>query len=236
MADFFKANPSLAVDGILLLIIIIYAIKGYLDGLISSVISLVGNLGSLVAAGYVSRIYPQQFFDTLLRKSMIERSYNYLVETSRAVDVKTAVTNIIGKAPGFLVEDILTKAQDVITQILEPSLDSATYLVDDFIRPIIVPCIAIVMFVLVFIAVKVVCSMLASLFKKMNDVPILGTANKMTGFVIGIAIGCINIILLSFLLSIIILVTGDSLTYLNSGVVAGSRILAVTGIINPFLP
>lgn len=236
MLEFMKANPSLTLDIILIIVLFIYSIRGYLNGLLASVAELAGNLGSLIAAAFASNAWAPRLFKGALRKSLVERSYNYLAQASRQVDIQTAVTDVAGGLPRFLVENILGKAQETLSTILRPTQESAAYLVDEFLRPIITPCISVVIFVLVFRAVKIVCGILSKFLKKINDVPILGTANKWTGFVIGIVIGGINIILLSFLLSIIILGTGDSLTYLNSAVMSGSKIMAITGLINPFLP
>ena len=97
-------------------------------------------------------------------------------------------------------------------------------------------CISVVIFLVLFIAVRVVCGLLAKMFKTVNKVPVLGGLNRLAGGLAGFVIGGVDIILLSFLFSIIVIITGDGLSWLNSGVIAGSQILAFTGVINPFLP
>jgi hypothetical protein len=80
-----------------------------------------------------------------------------------------------------------------------------------------------------------VCSALSNLTKGVNEVPVIGTANQAAGFVAGVVIGVVYIILLSFLFSIIVMVTKDSLTHFNGRILSQSIILRLTAFLNPFL-
>ena len=229
-------NPSTIIDIILVVVLVISAVRAYNDGFFTAVIRLIGNLGSLFGAWYVASNYSQLLFDNMLRGSLVTRSYSYLEQTARNIDIETALSQVIGKWPQEFVATVLEKTQDSLSVLLTPSMDSAVFLVDEFIAPIVVACISVVLFIVCFIAIRVVCTALARLFKTVNKVPLLGFANRLAGGVAGIAIGGINIILLSFLFSIIVIITGDGLSWLNSQVISQSQILALTGVINPFLP
>ena len=229
-------NPSTIIDIGLVVVLLISVVRAYIDGFFTSVIRLIGNLGSLFGAWYVASTYSQSIFDSLLRNSLITRSYSYLQQTARNIDIETALSSVIGKWPQEFVNTILQKTQDSLSVLLSPDMDSAVFLVDQFIAPIVVACISVVIFIVLFIAIRVVCALLAKMFKTVNKVPILGFANRLAGGLSGFVIGGVNIILLSFLFSIIVIITGDSLSWLNSQVISQSQILALTGIINPFLP
>jgi len=217
-------------------VLLISVVRAYIDGFFTSVIRLIGNLGSLFGAWYVASTYSQPVFDSLLRNSLITRSYSYLQQTARNIDIETALSSVIGKWPQEFVNTILQKTQDSLSVLLSPDMDSAVFLVDQFIAPIVVACISVVIFIVLFIAIRVVCALLAKMFKTVNKVPILGFANRLAGGLSGFVIGGVNIILLSFLFSIIVIITGDGLSWLNSQVISQSQILALTGMINPFLP
>ena len=229
-------NPSTIIDIGLVVVLLISVVRAYIDGFFTSVIRLIGNLGSLFGAWYVASTYSQPIFDSLLRNSLITRSYSYLQQTARNIDIETALSSVIGKWPQEFVNTILRKTQDSLSVLLSPDMDSAVFLVDQFIAPIVVACISVVIFIVLFIAIRVVCALLAKMFKTVNKVPILGFANRLAGGLSGFVIGGVNIILLSFLFSIIVIITGDSLSWLNSQVISQSQILALTGMINPFLP
>ena len=175
-------------------------------------------------------------FDNLLRQTFITRSYSYLEQTAQNIDIQTAISQVMGEWPQDFINEILEKTQDSLSVLITPTMDSAVLLVDQFIAPLVVACISVVLFILCFVAIRLVCGLLARLFKTVNKVPVLGSANRLAGGVAGVAIGAINIILLSFLCSIIVIITGDGLSWLNSQVISGSQILALTGIVNPFLP
>ncbi len=229
-------NPSTIIDIGLVVVLLISVIRAYIDGFFTSVIRLIGNLGSLFGAWYVASTYSQSIFDNFLRNSLVTRSYNYLQQTARNIDIETALSSVIGKWPQEFVNTILQKTQDSLQVLISPDMDSAVLLVDQFIAPIVVACISVVIFIVLFIAIRVVCALLAKMFKTVNKVPVLGFANRLAGGLSGFVIGGVNIILLSFLFSIIVIITGDGLSWLDSGVIAGSKILAFTGVINPFLP
>ena len=229
-------NPSTVIDIVLSVVIIISIIRAFADGLFTAVIRLIGSLGSLFGAWYVASNYAQPLFDKLLRNILITRSYSYLEQTAQNIDIETALAQVIGKWPQEFVKTTLQKTRDSLTVLLTPTTESAVYLVDEFIAPIVVACISVVLFILCFVAIRIVCTALAKLFKNINKVPVLGFANRLAGGAAGIVIGGVNIILLSFLFSIIVIITGDSISWLNSQAISGSRILALTGAINPFLP
>jgi len=229
-------NPSMIMDGILLLVLLVSAVRAYNDGFFTAVIRLCGTLGSLFAGFYVADNYAAVIFKDYLRDSFIQRSFNYLQQTSRNIDIKTAISSVIGNWPQDFLDTVLHKAEELLAQVINPDMESAVYLVDEFIAPVVVAVISALLFIVCFTAVKVICGMLAKMFRSVNKVPVLGFANRLAGFVAGIAIGGVNIILLSFLFSIIVIITGDSLSFLNAEIISRSRILAMTGVVNPFLP
>ncbi|MBQ8603504.1 MAG: CvpA family protein [Oscillospiraceae bacterium] len=229
-------DTAMIIDIIFLAVLLITAIRAWIDGFFTSVIRLAGTLGSVFAGWYVSQNYTGYIFENYLRRPLTERAYNFLVQASRDIDIKTALSSVIGNWPQDFLDTVLVKAEEVMAQILVPTMDSAVYLVNEFIAPVVTACLSIVLFLVCFAAVRIVCSLLAGMFKTVNKVPVLGTANRMAGFASGLVIGCVNIILLSFLLSIIVIVTGDSLSFLNAEIIAASRVMAVTSALNPFLP
>ncbi|MEG2192662.1 MAG: hypothetical protein RRX95_05215 [Oscillospiraceae bacterium] len=118
---------------------------------------------------------------------------------------------------------------------LSPTMDSAAYLVENFLGPMVIAIISVLIFTISLGIIQIIAGFLAKVFKGLNHIPVLGFANRLAGFAAGVAIGGVNIILLSFLLSIIVIITGNSLGFLNNDVLMQSKILALTTGINPFL-
>ena len=228
-------NKGMVIDGILILVLLLTAIKGYKDGLKSAAINLAGNLGSLFAGRYVAKNYAQVFFEKVLRSGLIERSYNYLSQNRQSTDISEALASVLDNLPQSFVEKVVSAAQNAAQGVLAPTQDSAAVLVDDFIAPMLLPVIAAGLFVITFLVVGILCKILAKRLKIVNEVPLIGTANKIAGFLIGTASGVVNIILLSFLLYIICIVTKDGMSFVTLDILRQSKIIGMMNIANQIL-
>ncbi len=227
-------QPVMVIDGILITVLLFGAFNGYKDGFFTSLMRLFGGIGSLVRGLWVSNKYSVHIFDSFLREPLTERAFNYLSDIGQNIDIKTAISAVLGNFPQDFLTVILKKTEEAMAAIVTPDMDSAVMLVDRFLAPVVTSAISILLFVLTAIIVKIICNTLAKMFKAINKVPVLGTANRLAGLGTGVVTGGINIILLSFILSIIVIVTGDSITFLNTEILRQSHILAITGMINPF--
>lgn len=201
----------------------------------SAAINLAGNLGSLFAGRYVAKNYAQVFFEKVLRSGLIERSYNYLSQNRRSTDISEALASVLDNLPQSFVEKVVSAAQNAAQGVLAPTQDSAAVLVDEFIAPMLLPVIAAGLFVITFLVVGILCKILAKRLKIVNEVPLIGTANKIAGFLMGTASGVVNIILLSFLLYIICIVTKDGMSFVTLDILRQSKIIGMMNIANQIL-
>ena len=223
------------IDIILVAIILITAVKAFIDGFFSSVIRLLGNIASLVAAWIVSKRYSIVIFDSLFRKNVTETTYSYIQNSANAIDIQQIMENFAGGLPAAFMEEFVLKAESLVAQLAVPTMETAQSIVDIVIQPVLTAIISVVVFILVFVLCKLVVSLLEKLFKGLNDIPVIGFANRLGGFCVGVFSGVINVILISCLLSIIAIITQNSLSFINMDMLAKSRILALTAIINPFI-
>ena len=223
------------IDIILLVIILVTAVKAFINGFFSAVIGLVGNIASLVAAWVVSKRYSIVVFDSLFRENVTEKTYSYIQNSANAVDIQQIMENFAGGLPAAFMEEFVLKAESLVAQLAVPTMETAQSIVDVVIQPVLTAIISVVVFILVFALCRLVVSLLEKLFKGLNKVPVIGFANRLGGFCVGVLSGVINVILISCLLSIIAIITQNSLSFINMDVLAKSRILALTAMINPFI-
>ncbi len=240
--NFISNNVPLVIDIALIIVLLICVIRGYIKGFLASAFDLAGSLGGILGAWYVSSHYSSVIFESLLRNTLIERAYNYLVQARehmsgsiKEIDVGTALGEVIGRWFNSFAEGALSKAGKSLSDMLTPTMESAEYLVDEFAAPIIVGVITLVVFILCFLIIKLVCSALSSITKSVNDIPVIGTANQVAGFMAGIVIGAVYIIILSSLFSMIVMVTKDSLPHFNGEILSRSFIMKLTSFLNPFM-
>ena len=223
------------IDIILLIIIFVCAAKAFADGFFTAIIRLGGNILALVAAWFVSKQYSPVIFENLFREKALETTYNYIQNSANAVDVSQLLQSFAGGLPQSFMEEFVQKAEQLVAQLATPSAETAQSLVDTIIAPVITTVITVVLFVMVFAVCSLVASLLAKLLRGLNHVPVIGFANRLGGFAVGTVSGVINVILISLLLSIIAIVTQNSLSFINMEILSQSKILAVTAIVNPFI-
>lgn len=223
------------IDIILLVIILFSAIRCFADGFATSVVKLVGNIAGLVAAWFVSQRWAPMIFDGMFRENIVEKTYSYIQDTSKVINVQELLQEFTGDLPVAFMEEFITKAEEIFSQISEPTMDMAEKIVDAIIGPAVTVIITLVIFAITFILCTIVATLLARAFKALNKIPVIGFANRMGGFAVGAVTGVIYVILISCVLSIIAIITENSLAFLNMEVLNQSKVLSMTGLINPFI-
>ena len=229
-------QPSMIIDILLVAVVVLAAIKAYRDGFVTAIINLLGNIVALVGGWIVAKQYSPVVFDSFFRASAVEKTYTYLQDSANAVDVQQIVDTVAAQLPGMpFVEELKQSAQEILAGFTTPTMEMAQSVVDTIVAPVVTVVINIVMFLVIFAVCCFVFSLLAKLFKALNKVPVLGFANRLAGFAVGIATGAIYVILISCLLSIIAVVTKNTLPFLNMDILAQSKVLEFTQGINPFV-
>lgn len=223
------------IDIALLVIILISAIKCFIDGFATSVVKLVGNIAGLVAAWYLSKRWSPMIFENMFRENIVEKTYKYIQDGTKALNIQELIEQFTGSVPASFVQEFAAKAEEVAAQITQPTMETAEKIVDAIVGPAVTVIIMLVIFAIAVAVFTIVASLLAKIFKVINKIPVLGFANRMGGFVVGVLTGIIYVILISCVLSIIAIITENSLTFLNIEVLNQSKILSLTGLVNPFI-
>ena len=223
------------IDIALLVIILISAIKCFIDGFATSVVKLAGNIAGLVAAWYLSKRWSPMIFENMFRENIVEKTYKYIQDGTKALNVQELIEQFTGSVPASFVQEFAAKAEEVAAQITQPTMETAEKIVDVIVGPAVTVIIMLVIFAIAVAVFTIVASLLAKIFKVINKIPVLGFANRMGGFVVGVLTGIIYVILISCVLSIIAIITENSLTFLNIEVLNQSKILSLTGLVNPFI-
>ena len=223
------------IDIALLVIILISAVKCFIDGFATSVVKLVGNIAGLVAAWYLSKRWSPMIFENMFRENIVEKTYKYIQDGTKALNVQELIEQFTGSVPVSFVQEFAAKAEEVAAQITQPTMETAEKIVDVIVGPALTVIIMLVIFAIAVAVFTIVASLLAKIFKVINKIPVLGFANRMGGFVVGVLTGIIYVILISCVLSIIAIITENSLTFLNIEVLNQSKILSLTGLVNPFI-
>ena len=223
------------IDFILLGIILIVAVKCFFDGFFTAVINLAGNIAGLIVSWILSNRWAPMVFDRFFKQNIVDKTYRYIQDSANAVDLQQLIGQFAGNLPASFVDKFAGTAQELVSQNFTPSVETAAKITELFIQPIVTLIIGIVIFVICCSLCSLVSNILAKTLKMVNNIPVVGFANRMGGFGVGILIGIVEIIIISCVLSIIAIITQNSLSFINMEVLSQSKILALTGLINPFI-
>lgn len=212
-------SPSWVIDGILLLIILIsafwYAKKGFLAG----VIAFGGSLVSILAAVLAAKIFSPALFQRFLAESLIARTTD-MIQGNQGV---MTIEEILNDLAPILPIDMLAPFLDNQTGAFDLNTpDIAQQIVANVIEPLILPLISIVLFFAVFLLCKLLINLLAAALSNVNKLPVIGSFNRLAGFLGGFLVGLMHAFLLLCLIWAILTIFGVDWKYCNQEILKAS--------------
>ncbi len=229
------SNIPVIIDIILLIIISMCAIKAFKKGFFAAAIDLLGKLAGLGISWIIANKYSPVIFDSFFKNKMVENTLTYLQNSANTIDVNEILNGFSGIIPEKFMQELTTIANDIIFGMVNPDISVAEEIVDAIIAPIVIIVISVIVFTICVIIFNILVSVLSKFLKVLNHIPIIGLANRICGAVVGVLQGAIYVILISCIMSIIAIITQNSLEFLNIELLSQSKILAMTSFINPFM-
>ena len=119
-------------------------------------------------------------------------------------------------------------ARNLYTHRVNPQVVNA-------LEPLFLPVIQAVVFLSVWIVVRVLCRMLGRVLRGINAIPLIGGLNRILGFAFGFVSGLLNCWIWSILLWVAANLTGGKLEFLTTATLNRSVIYGLLANLNPFL-
>ena len=233
--DLSQLGAPQIMDIILLVIILVTAIRSFCNGFFAAVVDLIGNIVGLIASWILANRWAPVIFEKFFRERIINKIYTYISESSNMLDIQSIVEQFTGSLPASFMQEFTEKAETLLLSAKEPTVTMAQNIADTVIGPILTTVITIVLFAVMCSVFSLLASLLAKALKAINHIPVVGFANRLGGFAVGVFAGVINVIIISCVLSFIAVITQNSLSFINMEVLTQSRLLSLTSIINPFM-
>lgn len=191
-------------DLIMLLIIVLVAASGYIRGAIKSVLSLAGGIVSIIAAYAFSNAVSPYIYDMFFRQSVSDK-------------VSSSVSNSLDSGSGNFGDAVYNALPDFLREIVGESTlsnavgaaadgsqqqvtDAAVDAVQEIVAPIITALIGFIGVIILFVLLKIIIAVVIRAADVVNKLPVIGTANK----IVGAVIGCIYGVVLALAVSLII--------------------------------
>ena len=105
--------------------------------------------------------------------------------------------------------------------------DAAEAVVDAAIAPTAQTAVRYVLFLLFFLLLLLVFGLLTKALRAANKAPLLGTANRLFGGVLGLACGVLAAFLYVSLCALVVISTNDTLSWLNTDLISQSRLFSL---------
>ncbi len=193
-------------DLIMILIIVLVAVSGYIRGAIKSILSLVGGIVSIIVAYTFSKAVSPYIYDMFFKQSVSDKVSNSVSNSldSSSGNLGDAVYNAL---PDFLRkivgENTLSNAVGAVADGSQQQItDAAVDAVQEIVAPIITALIGFIVVIIVFALLKVVIAVAIRAADVVNKLPVIGTANKIVGAVIGCIYGAVLVLTVSLIIGV----------------------------------
>lgn len=191
------------IDLILLAVIACFVFVGAKNGFVRTLLSFVAKIASLVVAYFVSDMYAETVYNSFLKESVLGAIEKQIASTDAdnfSQQFETAVQSI----PDSLLKIAETFGMDMHA-LKEQSgdLNLTGELVSALEQSVAGPIVVIVCRILIFVIVSAVASFLlgivVNIISNIVKLPVLRTANKLLGAVLGLLNGAVCVFILSFI-------------------------------------
>ena len=224
-------TPALVFDIVFLVLFIVVIILYARRGFMASLVQFIGNLVSLLGALFLSGRVAPMLFDRFLKNSFVDR-----IDSTIAQQGSVDLAATVNKYAGFLPESIQQKLVQTAGGFLDfAAPDVAERIVKDVMEPLITPIIAIVLFFVAFALCRLLVSFLVAVLTNLNRIPIIGGVNRLLGVVMGALAACVDLYILLCAVWALIVITDGNISFLNQQVLADSTFYQIFSGFNPFV-
>lgn len=212
---------GLLLDGITVAILIMSIYRGGRQGLVQSIIRLVGSLAALIAAVLLSKWLSVWLYESALQGGV----YSYLSDKIPEETFSTAtLASFIENIPSSLLNLLQTTLGIDLTSSLNSAFQNGRpalllFLTNEVIGPVVLFLTTAILFLLLLILLGFLVRYLARLFRFVNDIPLLGPINCILGGVVGLIRGFLVLFVLAVFVDFLCSITNNSWEVLNQSII-----------------
>lgn len=228
---------SFVLDIILVVIFAAFVFAAVKKGFMLSLLELVAVIAALALSYQFSPVVAQAAYDGVVEESLIETVEGQIDENFNLTSTTKQAEVILDAMPEFMVSfasSVGVEFEEVKEKISSESFSSenlATELVQKVAQPIVVGALTIVFFLLLASILLFVFKWLAQILSKLFKLPLIGTANKILGGILGVCKGVIVIVFICTVLDVLF-AGGDNEI---AKAVNDSYVIGLLDNVNPFI-
>ena len=181
------------IDILIVALFVVLVSLAYKKGFLSTIIDTFAVVISAIASHKIFEGVAESAYNLLVRDLVETRFTRVLDDISSTLSVSEKITAMIDGLPQGAVK--LAQVMGVNMTALTNSLNTAGNLSDDELiklavdkigHTIMINITEVITFVVLFVVITLALKFLASIFKKANDIPLLGKFNALLGGVVGV--------------------------------------------------
>lgn len=223
-------------DIIVLFFLVFFTYRGYRNGFLKTIVQFLGYFIALFVSFWFSRILAGGVAQ-LFHGSM----YSYVQEKvgeTVSTDFTGAVAAFFQNIPKFLsgcIQYLIGDQAQVAGEINGLSSDISTSITDSVLMPIVTLLLQGILFLLLFGVCMFLVRRLAGLFGGFYKIPLIGSINSLLGGILGCFQSLLFLLILSSVISVLIMLSGNANSILNTTVIDQSYAFKSLYAINPFI-
>lgn len=228
------------VDILLIALFIYYIVSASKKGLALSLLDFAATLLAGVAAYFLSALVAPALYGAFFEKTVVTAIEAQLPSSASAASIAQETQAVIDSLPEFVLKvansvgiNVSSISADIGSMNLAGS-SMAQALADNVAQPIITAVIRAISFIVLLVISVILFKILARFINKVFKLPVLKTANKALGAVVGALKGAVAVLLVALSLSVFASLIGDSTSKLVE-IIDSSKIVSVAQDFNPIV-
>ena len=221
---------AFVIDGLTVIIIMMFAVVSYRKGFASSLVSLLGIIVSIVAAIIISKSAASFIYEMFLKNNLSDMISQALFASNEAETVAIKIIEAVNELPGYIV-NMLEFETGGISYEIQRLAGEGTNIMLEAVMGIASSVIKMALRGFLFIAVFIVCRIIVSLVmlctKIVRNLPIVGLLDGFTGFIFGIIKGSFFMFVLGNALMFMIRISNNSLPLISLEAVSATKIFSI---------
>ncbi len=221
---------GLIIDIILLAVVVLTVIISAKQGFVKVLLGLVGMILAFVVASHLSTVASEFIFDKMIAptaKTSITKTIENLTDESTDGVLEVLPKSVYSAAEVFNVDLKAIIEQNVETSVSESAEAISEAVVEKVARPFLTSIVQMILFIILFVLIFVLIKLITKAIDLVAKLPVLKTANKTLGALLGFAKGVLFVYIICFILKLSINFIDGGIFGIDEEILEASRIASL---------
>ena len=227
----------LVIDIILVAVFALFVYTAMKKGFMLSLLEFLAVIISFVLAYSLSPVVAEAAYDGFVEKQLVESVEDKIDENFSLEETGEQAEQLLDAIPDYMVafaESFGISVNDIKHDLAKEDLSNenlATELVENIAQPIAIGALTVVSFLILAVVLQIILKVLARLISGVFKLPVIGSANKILGAILGACKGIVVVIFICTVLTVVFS-SGDNEI---ADAVNDSLVINALDEINPFI-